>query len=244
MALSILLTIMVTSLIQSIFGVGVLLFGTPILLALGYDFMTVITILLPISLTINVFQVVKDYRKVDTDFYRKILLYTIPFIVLFLFIVTISSINIGMVVGAFLLIVAIKEYSVRLKSAIDSLTRHERLYLVVMGIIHGITNLGGSLLTVIIHNKNYQKDVTRATVAACYATFAAFQIATLMFSANRPTINFIEHGLYLMAGIMTFILTETTVYLAIDSRRYSRYFAMFLFGSGVLLCFKSNWNLW
>ena len=43
MPLDILLTVIGTSLIQSIFGVGVLLFGTPILLVLGYDFIKTIT---------------------------------------------------------------------------------------------------------------------------------------------------------------------------------------------------------
>ena len=191
MPLDILLTVAGTSLIQSVFGVGVLLFGTPILLALGYDFVKAITILLPISLTINLFQIIKDYKKIDTDFYKKIVFYTIPFVVLFLFIVTTSKINIGMVVGIFLLIVALKDHSLQLKNIIESLTKHEKLYLIIMGIIHGATNLGGSLLTAIIHNKKYKKNVTRATVAASYATFAAFQIVTLLFSASLSNINFV-----------------------------------------------------
>ena len=63
----------VTATIQSLFGVGVLLFGTPILLVLGYDFITALTILLPISLTINLLQVSKDYRHVQVPFYRQVL---------------------------------------------------------------------------------------------------------------------------------------------------------------------------
>ena len=38
MPVDILLTVVATSAIQSIFGVGVLLFGTPLLLLLGIDF--------------------------------------------------------------------------------------------------------------------------------------------------------------------------------------------------------------
>ncbi len=235
----ILLTVTGTSLIQSILGVGVLLFGTPILLALGYDFIKAITILLPISLTINIFQIVKHYKKIDTDFYKKIVCFTIPFVVLFLFIVTTSNINIGMIVGLFLLIVAIKDYSLKIRSAIESLTKHEKLYLITMGIIHGATNLGGSLLTAIIHNKKYEKDITRVTVAASYATFAAFQLATLFFSANLSNINLMENGLYLIVGAMVFIIIETTLYMEINNQRYSKYFAIFLFSSGVLLCLKS-----
>ena len=64
----ILLTILLTATIQSLFGVGVLLFGTPILLVLGYDFLSVLTILLPISLAINLLQVSKDYRHIHLPF--------------------------------------------------------------------------------------------------------------------------------------------------------------------------------
>ena len=38
MAFDILITIFFTAVVQSIFGTGVLLFGTPILLILGYNF--------------------------------------------------------------------------------------------------------------------------------------------------------------------------------------------------------------
>lgn len=239
MPVDILITVVGTSIIQSIFGVGVLLFGTPILLALGYDFVKAITILLPISLTINFFQVAKDYKRIDLDFYKKMLLYTIPFVVLFLFIATTSKINIGMIVGFFLIFVAIKDYSAQLRNILKVLIKQERSYLVAMGIVHGTTNLGGSLLTAIIHNKKYEKDVTRVTVAASYGTFALFQIATLFFSSNLANIRLLENGLYLIGGVVVFFLTETLVYMEIDNQKYSKYFALFLFCSGVLLCVKA-----
>ena len=42
----------------------------------------------------------------------------------------------------------------------------KRFTLIVMGVVHGLSNLGGSLLTAIVHHKNYEKDVARVTVAA------------------------------------------------------------------------------
>ena len=44
------------SIFQSIFGVGLLIIGTPIFLKLGYDFLTVINILLPFSVMISILQ--------------------------------------------------------------------------------------------------------------------------------------------------------------------------------------------
>lgn len=239
MSLDILIIIVITSFVQSIFGVGVLLFGTPLLLLVGYDFIEAITILLPISITINLFQIFKDYRIVDFDFYKKILVITIPFVIIFLFLVTTVEINIGLIIGIFLLAVALKDYSQRINRFVKIATRYEKAYFGIMGIIHGLTNLGGSLLTAIVHSKGYEKQITRVTVAISYATFAAFQILTLLISGVNVDINLVGIGLYLVAGVAIFLLTEKLVYTEINNENYTKYFAVFLFLSGVLLCVKS-----
>lgn len=239
MSLDILITIVVTSFIQSIFGVGVLLFGTPLLLLLGYEFIQAIIILLPISVTINLIQIAKDYRKVDFNFYKRILIYTIPFVVLFLFVVTRATINIGILVGIFLVFVAAKDRSRTVGKMIKLLLKYERVYLAIMGVIHGLTNLGGSLLTAIVHSKGYEKQITRVTVAVSYATFAVFQILTLAFSGHHIDIRPSAIGAYLVAGVVIFIGTEKWVFMDLSNKNYTKYFAVFLFSAGLLLCLKS-----
>jgi uncharacterized protein len=239
MIADIFIIVIVTSFIQSIFGVGVLLFGTPLLLLRDYSFIEAVIILLPISISINIIQIAKDYRNVDLDFYKKILLYTIPFVVIFLFVVSKVQINIGLIIGTFLLIVAAKDYSLKVNKAIRFLVRYEKVYFITMGIIHGLTNLGGSLLTAIVHSKGYEKHITRVTVALSYATFAIFQILTLLFSGQGPDLRFSGIGIYMIAGVTVFILTEKLVYMDIKNENYSKYFAVFLLFSGVLLCAKS-----
>lgn len=241
MSLDILITIIVTSFIQSIFGVGVLLFGTPLLLLLGYNFVHAVIILLPISVSINLIQIAKDYRNIDLDFYKKILIYTIPFVVIFLLVITKSEINIGIVVGMFLLFVAAKNYSFRIDEIIKSLARYEKTYFILMGIVHGLTNLGGSLLTAIVHSKDYEKHITRVTVAASYATFAIFQIMTLVATGHSINIGLSGIGIYLIVGISVFFVTEKLIYMDISNANYSKNFAAFLLLSGMLLCAKSIW---
>ena len=107
----ILLVIIVTAIIQSIFGVGVLLFGTPLLLIGGYNFVNALTVLLPISLVINLFQIVKGQKLIDLRFYRKLLIYSIPFIVLFLFFTVTLNIDVPFFIGAFLLFISLKPLS-------------------------------------------------------------------------------------------------------------------------------------
>lgn len=235
----ILATILLTATIQSLFGVGVLLFGTPILLILGYDFITALTILLPISLTINLLQVGKDSRHIHLPFYRQILTLSIPCVVLCLLLVTKLKMNIGSIVGLFLIVAALKSIYAPFNRLIESLVRYERAYFMVMGIVHGLTNLGGSLLTAIIHSNHYDKDRARATTAVSYGTFALFQLVTLSISLGPSTIATPATALYMALGVSTFLATDLLLYSKLSSERYRTTFATFLFLSGIALIFKS-----
>lgn len=249
-----LIVIMVTSSVQSVFGVGVLLFGTPLLL-LKYEKLTlVLPIVLPISIAINLLQVIKHYRYIDTVFYKRILFITIPFVIVFLAVVLFleakfKNVGIGIFVGIFMLFVAVKSYSRKIDQILRVFVKYEKAYFVVMGIIHGLTNLGGSLLTAIIHEKGYPKDTARVTVGVSYGTFALFQILTLLlavtgiisipgFAAENLHITF-HNVIYLITGVVIFYLTEKFLYANIDNDRYSKIFAVFLFVSGILLIIKS-----
>ena len=239
MPLDILITVAVSSFIQSIFGVGVLLFGTPLLMLQGYNFFQAVIVLLPISLLINLSQIVKDHKSVDIAFYKKIIVYTIPFIVIFLAVLNEIKINIGLLISVLLLFVAAKDFSDRVNNFVNLVVRHERSYFILMGIVHGLTNLGGPLLTVAVHSKGYEKRTTRATVAASYATFATFQIVTLFFSNFDMDIKLSTIALSMSVGLTMFIVTEKIVYANIGAENYRRLFAAFIFLSGALLFVKS-----
>ncbi|MBT6050232.1 MAG: TSUP family transporter [Candidatus Scalindua sp.] len=249
-----LIVIIVTATVQSVFGVGVLLFGTPLLL-LQYEKLTlVLPIVLPISIAINIFQVVKHYKYIDTGFYKRILFLTIPFVIVFLALVLFleakfKNLGIGIFVGLFMLFVALKSYSRRIEHILKAFVRYEKTYFIVMGIIHGLTNLGGSLLTAIAHEKNYPKDTTRVTVGVSYGTFALFQMLTLLlavigiisipgFAADNMNISF-SNVVYLIVGVVIFLLTEKFLYTNIDNEKYNKIFGIFLFVSGILLIVKS-----
>ena len=184
MDFSILITILVTAIVQSIFGTGVLLFGTPLLLILGYNFQYALIVLLPTSVLISFFQLKNNLNKIDFQFYKKLFLFSIPLIILFLYLTNLNSIKINLFVGIFLVVVAIKENVLSINRFIKFLIKYESLYLMIMGIIHGITNLGGALLSAIVFSKDLSKDSKRTTIAICYLTFAVFQIITLLIAFN------------------------------------------------------------
>jgi hypothetical protein len=108
-----------------------------------------------------------------------------------------------------------------------------------MGVIHGLTNLGGSLLTAIIHGKEYEKDIARVTTAVSYGTFAVFQLITLAISAMSGPMLSGTTVVYAFTGVGTFFLTERLVYAQLDTERYQAIFAAFLFVSGLVLIGKA-----
>jgi len=240
MSAVIMLTVVATSIIQSVFGVGVLLFGTPLLLLFGYEFVDVLIVLLPISLAINLMQIIKHHAHIDFAFYRNILMLTLPLIAVFLFLVTHVRINIGLLIGLFLLFIAFKEFSATVAQLINRMMAFEKTYFLLMGIVHGVSNLGGSLLTALVHHKDYEKDVARVTVAASYGTFAVVQLLTLgFFSRQQIDVSVPDTGIYMVVGALVFMLSDEMLYNQIDREKYQRIFAIFLALSGAVLVLRS-----
>ena len=235
----ILITILITAIVQSIFGTGVLLFGTPLLLILGYNFQYALIILLPTSILISIFQLKNNLNKIDIQFYKKLFLFSIPPIILFFYLTNLNSIRINIFVGIFLVVVAIKENILSINRMIKFLIKYESLYLMIMGMIHGITNLGGALLSAIVFSKNLSKDSKRTTIAICYLTFALFQIITLVVAFNNNSFLNIFNFVYWILGPVTFFTVEKYLYFRIDGRKYIKYSNFFLFVIGLMLIIKN-----
>jgi hypothetical protein len=141
-------------------------------------------------------------------------------------------------VGGFLVLTGLKNYFSVLQEKLEKMFKYQRTYLAVMGLVHGATNLGGSLLTAIVHGKNFDKNTTRVTVAICYATFAIFQLITLFLLGSQFELSFAANMSFLQLGVIVFVLTEEVVYSSIDNKKYSQFFAAFLLLSGILLIIK------
>ena len=133
-------------------------------------------------------------------------------------------INFGIFIGLLLLLVASKDLSTKVSRIVRFLLQYEKSYFILMGILHGLTNLGGPLLTAIVHAKNYKKQITRSTIAASYATFAAFQLATLYFTGIEIDIKFSLIVLCMVVGLIVFFIAEKIIYANIDAKAYGKYF--------------------
>lgn len=234
MELDIVIVIVLVSLIQSIFGVGVLLFGTPILMILGYDFVIALSVLLPISLVINFLQVARDRAYVNVSYYKMLLLYSIPPIVLLLAITVEMNINVSLYIGVFLLFVGLKSWSKRIENIILHALKFQKSYLFVQGVVHGLTNLGGSLLTANIFTLNLNKEEKRATISLSYFTFALVQIVTLITLGELSGLR-VE---LIALGVLTHIIANYFIFTNMSNKEYEKTFGIFLFCSGAAIIYK------
>tara|TARA_A100001011_G_C13967227_1_gene697748 strand:- start:74 stop:463 length:390 start_codon:yes stop_codon:yes gene_type:complete len=116
---------------------------------------------------------------------------------------------------------------------------YEKFYLVVMGFLHGLTNLGGSLLSGAILNKDLPKNSKRATIAISYCSMACIQILTLITQIRLDVFLNKNYYLYWVSGPIVFIIVEKYLYYSVDEKLYKRISNFFLFFMGLAILIKT-----
>ena len=106
--LVILSTIIFTSIIQSLVGVGILLFGTPILLLFGFHYFEVLNVLLPISIIINFFQFNRNLGSLDRKLVWRLVILILPIIGISLSIATYINVNFTKLIALFLILISLE----------------------------------------------------------------------------------------------------------------------------------------
>lgn len=102
-----------------------------------------------------------------------------------------------------------------------------------MAILHGLTNLGGSLLTGYISLKEWGKLKTRTNIAFCYLSFAITQLITLkindLISFNKYTPS------YVFIGVIMYFFANKYLFLRIHESKFSKIIPLLLFIFGCML---------
>ena len=189
---------------QSIFGVGLLLLGTPTFLLIGYDFFEVLNILLPYSIVISFLQIFLS-KKQNFKFGKKILIHSIPFLILGLIIVEYiqHKINFALIVSIFLIVFSVlnirnlKNKKIKIKNINFSLR--------FLGLFHGLTNLGGSLLTIISTNIYSDKNIIRHNISSGYFIFALFQLLLINIFFKQINLDYLK---FIWLPIIIFALSQ------------------------------------
>lgn len=224
------------STVQSLFGVGLLVFGTPTLLLLGTPFEETLAYLLPASVLISLMQVINSRTHVG-GLQRSIWLYCVPCIVLGLALVLselITLSGIKLLVGVTLIVTALARFNQRLQQAlVFALNRCANLYLMVMGFLHGISNMGGGLLTIFATTLYDDKERTRANIAYGYLVFAVSQIAVLaLLNPEAFRLNCLPLAL---VALTTYLTVGSAIYVRSSRDVYQQLLTAFMVAYGVVL---------
>ena len=229
----IIITILI--IIQSIFGVGLLLFGTPSFLVLGYDFANTINILMPVSITISALQFFRSKVK-DKVFIAEYNIFCLPFLVTSLFIALkfkylfdFKLLVALLLVFSSILILNKKKFS----SFRKTFFKLKKIVLIGIGSVHGLTNMGGSFLAIYstLVSENV-KEVARYYICYGYLIMGLFQYI-MVLSIGYDSLNFTKLY-YLVIALLIYFPTQK-IFKNIDDRKFSNYINIIALAYGLLI---------
>jgi uncharacterized protein len=225
--------VMVLSVVQGLFGVGLLVFGTPTLLLLGYPFQEALAYLLPSSVLISALQTVQGRRRIEL--HRSLGFALPPLLVgLALVLTGVVSIDIKLLVGSLMVLSVAVRLCDPLKSRLQrSIRGNTGGYLALTGLLHGLTNMGGALLTILAATLFESKETIRANIACCYLMFGISQLAVLaLFQAQALTLA----SLMLAAiALLTYGTLVQLIYLKTSEARYQAFITILMLCYGLAL---------
>jgi len=207
--------------VQSLFGMGLLVFGTPCLLLAGFSFVDALLWLLPASFAISVVQIRHGWHELDS-FKREFLVCVVPPTALGLVgVLALSSqYDVRAAIGGLLLVSAAARLFPEARARVgDVLSRQRRSVLVLTGFVHGFTNMGGALLAVLIPSLHSDKERIRAHIAFAYLVFVATQIFVLLgtgFDRFRA-----EHALSPLIALLAYLLIGRRVFAGASRTGYA-----------------------
>jgi len=229
--------IAVFSVVQSIFGVGLLLFGTPTLLLLGYSYSETLWLLLPCSVTISLIQVVNDYKLIEAK--KRAVYLVIPTLVLGLALVVTyeNGINITRIVGVLLLLIGVIRFSSKLQALLSpTVKKHIQIYYIIIGVVHGISNMGGGPLSILMSTIYSKKEIIRANVAFIYLILAMFQLVVLSIISNTSLRS--EVMLLIPISLVSYIFTSKFISSKVNDKKYTFILNVMVLVYGVLAVIK------
>jgi len=213
-------TIAIFSIVQSIFGVGLLLFGTPTLLLLEYSYSETLWLLLPCSVTISLIQVVNDYKLIEAK--KRAVYLVIPTLVLGLAFVIIyaNGINMTRIVGVLLLLIGVIRFSSKLQALLSSMVKkHIQMYYIIIGVVHGVSNMGGGPLSILMSTIYSKKEIIRANVAFIYLILAIFQLVVLSIISNTSLRS--EVIWLIPVSLASYIFTSKFISSKVNDKKYT-----------------------
>ena len=220
------------SVVQSLFGVGLLVFGTPTFLLLGGSYGEAGGYILPSSLLLSALQLHGFSGKIRIA--RGVVLYAIPFV----FIGMSLSVEIekhtyvSTIVGVMMLLLAVLRIA-GIDWFSEKMKKNGRISLILTGTVHGISNQGGALLTILMSSIYNDKKKIRTNIAYAYLLFGLSQLVVLLWFK----VDVIGWGsiAYVFITFISYHTIGKLLFNSVDMAIFNNVFTGFMVVYGVLL---------
>ena len=210
----------------------------PTFLVFGYTFPETLSLLLPISISISLFQFIFSSKK-DFKFIKKFNIFCLPSLIISIyFILNIyEQFDFKIFISIIITVITLVSFFNKKLKINDERTN---LYLVLIGIIHGISNLGGTLLSILSISLNRNdKILSRFFISYGYLSMAISQYIVL-YLLDELILNY-KNFLYLAFVILIYFPTQF-FFRNIDTSKFNNwiYFTALIYG---VMIFLNSFNL-
>ncbi len=227
--------ILLFAVVQSIFGVGLLVFGTPTFLLLGYSYEETLSILLPCSLVVSLTQIVQGRKEIE-EWKITLPLMVLPFVVLGLIILLLFKLDVDIkyFVGVMLVLTSLVRFSGRINSQLHRFfKKNTRLVLAITGLLHGLSNMGGAPLTIAASSVFSEKSRIRTNIAYGYSLMAISQIIVLLLFGRMV---YYKYELILvLVSLFTYLFVGNALFKKSNNIVYQHLMTVLIFAFGIVL---------
>jgi uncharacterized protein len=139
-----------------------------------------------------------------------------------------------LIVGVVLLLTALTRFGPLQVTLRRTVRRHSRPLMLVLGIVHGWSNLGGGILTVIVGATFEDKVSIRRHIAFAYCSMAIIQLSVVMVTARPHLVGWLWLLLPVIAGSM-FLLIGQRAFEKARQRPYQMGLTALILSFGAIL---------
>ena len=112
------------------------------------------------------------------------------------------------------------------------------MYYAIIGIVHGISNMGGSPLSILMSTIYSKKEIIRANVAFIYLILAIFQLVVLSIISNTSVKS--EVMWLIPISFVSYIFTSKFISSIVNDKKYTFILNVMILTYGVMAVLKQG----
>ena len=135
------------------------------------------------------------------------------------------------------MLIGIIKFSSKLQALLGSMVKKQiQVYYIIIGVVHGVSNMGGGPLSILMSTIYSKKESIRANVAFIYLILAIFQLAVLSIISNTSLKS--EVMLLIPISLASYVFTSKFISSKVDDKKYTFILNMMVLVYGMLAVLK------